>query len=375
MNPRLFLVAACLLVLAGLPAPAQESTQPDSLGLPGDNLNLYAVLDAFRQSPTLEEFEKKLNDPEAKINNLDLNGDDRVDYLRVVDSADGDFHAILLRDPVSTTETQDVAVIQVQRDNDGGVHIQAIGDEDLYGKDYIVEPRYTEGGTPNPGYEGTETVTTPEETAHWPIVRVIYLPGYDPWYSPWYFGYYPPWWNPWEPFYWHYYWGFHYHQFAFYHSHYHFWPHYRSPWFRTRYFGAVRSRSAMVAERRRSGFYHRTYGRPELRREGMATYRKTHPRDVRPGSERPSSVRPGARPGRTERPSKPGMKRPTSPRPDGRPEGGSVSRPPRSSRPESGRPQGGSVSSPPRTSRPEGGRSPAPSRPPRSSGGGGGRHR
>ena len=43
------------------PVFSQEKITPDSLGLPGDNLNLYGVLDLFQKSETLEEFEKKLN--------------------------------------------------------------------------------------------------------------------------------------------------------------------------------------------------------------------------------------------------------------------------------------------------------------------------
>ena len=52
---------------------AQKIEQTDSLGLPGDNLNLYAVLDLFQKSETFEIFEKKLNEEDSKINNLDLN--------------------------------------------------------------------------------------------------------------------------------------------------------------------------------------------------------------------------------------------------------------------------------------------------------------
>ncbi len=55
------------------------------LGLPGDNLNLYAVLRVFQESPTLEEFEKRINSQEEMINNLDLNGDRKIDYIQVVD--------------------------------------------------------------------------------------------------------------------------------------------------------------------------------------------------------------------------------------------------------------------------------------------------
>ena len=40
------------------------------LGLPGDNLDLFAVLDLFQKSKTIEDFEKSLNEEKTGINNL-----------------------------------------------------------------------------------------------------------------------------------------------------------------------------------------------------------------------------------------------------------------------------------------------------------------
>ena len=68
----LILLFVILLVSRGY---SQTIPKADSLGLPGDNLNLYAVLDLFQQSETFEIFEKKLNEEDSKINNLDLNND------------------------------------------------------------------------------------------------------------------------------------------------------------------------------------------------------------------------------------------------------------------------------------------------------------
>jgi hypothetical protein len=59
---------------------------------------------------------------------------------------------------VSSTEFQDVAVIEVSKNNSGRAIVQIIGDEALYGRDYIVEPSYNRTETPNPGYTGNKTV-------------------------------------------------------------------------------------------------------------------------------------------------------------------------------------------------------------------------
>ena len=132
-----FLVIA--MCFSGFSAFSQTEDTGE-LGLPGDNLDLYAVLDLFQKSKTIEDFEKSLNDGENKINNLDLNDDKKVDFIKVETKKDGDNFTFILRDPISKTETQDVAVILVSKDKNKKVSLQIVGDKSLYGKDYIVEP-------------------------------------------------------------------------------------------------------------------------------------------------------------------------------------------------------------------------------------------
>ncbi len=265
---------------------AQSTDQ--KLNLPGDNLNLYAVLKVFQESETLEKFEQKINEKDSKINNLDLNGDNKIDYIKVIDKIDGDAHNIVLQVPVNATENQDVAVIVVQKNKDGQVQIQVIGDEDLYGKDYIIEPNFdTEdnktASTPNPGYTmgGTTPVqverTTTYVIASWPIVQYVYMPGYNPWYSPWYWNYYPSYWSSWEPWYWHEYYGWHYHWNYYYFGHYRRWDHCRyNNWYGF-YYGGKRARSNFYYERRERGAFKATYSRPDLLRKGSDEFRKKHP--------------------------------------------------------------------------------------------------
>jgi hypothetical protein len=179
----------------GFSAAATEET--DSLGLPGDNLDLFGVLDLFKQSASLEDFEKKLNDPTNEINNLDLNNDNDVDYIRVVDRAEGDAHAIILQVPVSATESQDVAAIELEKTGTDAADLQVVGDEELYGEDYIVEAK---GETANADakWQGFRPVVV-VNVWMWPAVRFIYAPAYVVWVSPYRWGYYPVYWKPWRP--------------------------------------------------------------------------------------------------------------------------------------------------------------------------------
>ena len=196
-----FLSFIILLNLLSFSAFSQTQNPEPLLGLPGDNLDLYAVLDLFQKSKTIEDFEKSLNDAKTGINNLDLNNDEKVDFIKVVTEKEGDDFLFILQDPINEKETQDVAVISVSKDQAGKVSLQIIGDKELYGNDYIIEPatKTSPGVTANPAYVGDDPVTvnvapTTEvivvESA--PIVQYVYSPVYVPYYPPYYYGYYPP---------------------------------------------------------------------------------------------------------------------------------------------------------------------------------------
>jgi len=58
MNKNLFCLFLSALSLCSLPVLSQDVPDSVLLGLPGDNLDLYAVMDLFQKSKTIEEFEK-----------------------------------------------------------------------------------------------------------------------------------------------------------------------------------------------------------------------------------------------------------------------------------------------------------------------------
>ena len=95
-------------VIGAFPAFAQEDMKSDSTGLPGDHFSLEGALDLFKKSASPEAFEKSLNNEENHINNLDLNGDGEIDYVKVISKQEGDIHIFILQVPVSETEDQDV---------------------------------------------------------------------------------------------------------------------------------------------------------------------------------------------------------------------------------------------------------------------------
>ena len=198
----LLLVLAFSLLSSPVFSQSETKTEADTalLGLPGDNLDLYAVMDLFQKSKTIEDFEKSLNTEKTGINNLDLNLDKKVDFIKVVTKQDKNDFTFILQVDVSEKEKQDVAVILVSKDAKGKVTMQIVGDKALYGKDYVIEPKpATPAATANPGYAGSAPVTSTAASTNTvvvvesaPVVQYVYSPVYVPYYPPYTYVYHPP---------------------------------------------------------------------------------------------------------------------------------------------------------------------------------------
>ena len=162
--------------------------------VPGDNFSLEGALELFKKSESPQEFEKMLNAQDSKVNNLDLNGDGYIDYVRVIDRNEGNVHTFTLQAVISDTEVQDVAVIALEKKANGKAVLQIIGDEDVYGMETIIEP--TQDVRVN---AGTSTATSVANVWTWPSVQYVYSPSYVVWVSPWSWTVRPVWWYHWHP--------------------------------------------------------------------------------------------------------------------------------------------------------------------------------
>lgn len=196
---------ACLLALVVLAttATAQKGTPADSTGLPGDSFSLEGALELFKNAKDLEAFERAVNEEANTVNNLDLDGDGQVDYIRVVGHREGEAQAIVLQVALSKEEKQDVAVIELEKTGEAEARLQIRGAEELYGTDRMVEPiTETDAGMePSRGPAAPDPVRVHVwvNVWSWPCVGYLYGPTYFGWDSPWYWGYYPPWYRPWRP--------------------------------------------------------------------------------------------------------------------------------------------------------------------------------
>ena len=144
-----------------------------------DNLDLQAVASVFGDSKDLADFEFRLNDPEMRLSNLDLNRDGYVDYLRVIEAVEGKTHLIVIQAVLGQDVFQDVATIEVEKDRRNQVQVQVVGNSYIYGDNYIYEPVY---------------VHTPS------MFSFFWSSGYSPYRSSWYWNYYPTYYSYWQPY-------------------------------------------------------------------------------------------------------------------------------------------------------------------------------
>ncbi len=175
----MFATSLCLtLILAAMiPAAAQETAVVAPASEAAEGLDLRVVGELFREARNTEDFERSLNDPKTGINNLDLDDNGEVDYIRVLEEAADDTRVLVLQVALSESEYQDVATVEIEKSGKEQYEVQLHGNEQIYGVNYYVRP------------VGVTFATAA-------IIGWMYRPLYRPWRSPYYFGYYPSYWRP-----------------------------------------------------------------------------------------------------------------------------------------------------------------------------------
>ena len=211
MTMRTILMTMCLVLFSMMAHADETVTVTATTADISENLDLKTVATLFGQAKDLEQFEQMLNNPDSAFSNLDLNGDGDVDYLRVIETADQDRHLVVIQAVLAKDIYQDVASIYVEKDpKSESVTVQVIGDEYIYGADYIIEPVYV----------------------YRPIIYDWFWgPSWVCWHSPYYWDYWPVWWHSyhciahhlyWEHMYWHH----HHYPICSFRTGHHYHPHY-----------------------------------------------------------------------------------------------------------------------------------------------------
>lgn len=132
-------------------------------------LDLHAVAAAYSEARSTREFEQLLNSSKYMINNLDLNRDGYVDYLRVIETRKGQYYAYLIQACLAPSVFQDVATLVAER-RASTLYVEVVGDSYLYGYNYVVRPTFVKR----------------------PLMWDVYgYANYTVWVSPYYYGVWP----------------------------------------------------------------------------------------------------------------------------------------------------------------------------------------
>ncbi|GAA5116524.1 hypothetical protein JIN84_18840 [Luteolibacter yonseiensis] len=95
-------------------------------------LNLDAVTLLAKKAKDAADFELLLNTQSEGVNNLDLNDDKKVDYIKVSEYGSGDQRGFSLTTELEPGKVQEIATIEIKREADKAT-VQTTGNPSLYG--------------------------------------------------------------------------------------------------------------------------------------------------------------------------------------------------------------------------------------------------
>lgn len=149
-------------------------------------LDLSALTTLVKEVRSGQELERKLN-VAGSINNLDLDGDTKADYIKVTEFGDlkNNIGYSLTTEPIRNEE-QEVAVVTIEK-NSENAEIQVVGNTQIYGEDAVFND-----WTPIKRQQSESEIKGSNGT---PYYHSYFYPR-PLWLSPWYFGFYPPFFSP-----------------------------------------------------------------------------------------------------------------------------------------------------------------------------------
>lgn len=95
-------------------------------------LDLDATTELAKKAKDAADFERLLNSQAEAVNNIDLNDDGKVDYIKVTEYGSGDRRGFSLTTEISPGKTQEIATIDFKREADKAT-VQTTGNPSLYG--------------------------------------------------------------------------------------------------------------------------------------------------------------------------------------------------------------------------------------------------
>ncbi len=177
---NLILVLFSVLGLAACGDPVQSNganyqvnVQPASVSA-SEGLDLQAVGELAKQAKTAAELEAMLNKP-GGVNNLDLDQDGSVDYIRVTEYGSGNTRGFSLTADLGNGQEQEIATINIEKTADGA-NVQLQGNTQIYGNNQYYYSHWT--------------------LTDFLILNYLFSPYHTVYVSPYHYGYYPGYYSP-----------------------------------------------------------------------------------------------------------------------------------------------------------------------------------
>ena len=108
----------------------------------GDGLDLATIGSLLKKAKNAAELERLLNDPATGVNNLDLNEDGKVDYIKVTEYGNDKSKGFSLTVEPVKGEVQEIATIDIAKTGDDKAEVEVRGNEQIYGQNHYYHSSF-----------------------------------------------------------------------------------------------------------------------------------------------------------------------------------------------------------------------------------------
>lgn len=127
--------------------PDKASYQVQVIQMAGANkgLDLQAVGELLKKAETAADFEKLLNSKDNGVNNLDLNGDGVVDYIKVTEFGEEAVRGFSLSSEIAPGQEQELATIKIAKDEakPQTAVVETQGNPQVYGPNHYYQSSWS----------------------------------------------------------------------------------------------------------------------------------------------------------------------------------------------------------------------------------------
>ena len=177
MNEKFYIVL--LIFFAGFVAWAlgrgcrtqeQYNVSVQTINTAADGLDLEKLGPLIKKASSAEKLEQLLNDKSEGVNNLDLDEDGKVDFIKVTEYGDANAQGFSLTAEPAAGEEQEIATIEVEKVNDREANVEVNGSREIYGHNHYRHSSFGIGD--------------------YLLLSYLFRP-HTPYMSPWHYGRYP----------------------------------------------------------------------------------------------------------------------------------------------------------------------------------------